>query len=121
MSDLSNFDPVTVGEQLARLEAEAQGDFDTAKGVYLSRSEAIAALLWDVEQNHPEHMDEVCRLAGIGRSRRDDLLQIGGGRKTMEKHRQENAARQAKFKAKKKKAKQLPAAEAWCGSWARNG
>jgi hypothetical protein len=106
MNDLTNFDPVAVGEQLARLETEAQGDFATAQKVLLDRSEAIATLLWDVAQHHPEHLDEVCRIANIGRSRREDLLRVGGGRKAMGKLRQENAARQAKFKAKKK-AKQL--------------
>jgi hypothetical protein len=109
MNSLTNFDPVAVGEQLARLEAEAQGDFATAKGVYLSRSEANAAILWDVAQHHPEHLDEVCEHAKIGTSRRYELLQIGGGRKTIAQSRQETAARQKKFKAKKK-AKQIAAA-----------
>jgi hypothetical protein len=112
MTDLTNFDPVKVGEQIAALEAEAQSDWATAQGVYRSRSEEIAKILWDVEQNHPEHMEAVCEHAKIGRSRRDELLLVGGGRKTLEKSRQDNAARQAKFKAKKKKAKQLAAAEA---------
>jgi hypothetical protein len=110
MGDLTNFDPIAIGNQIAALETEAQDGFTTAQGVFLSRSEAIAAILWDVAQHHPEHLDAVCKHAKIGRSRRDDLLQIGGGRKTIEKQRQENAARQAKFKAKKK-VKQVAAAE----------
>jgi ATPase subunit of ABC transporter with duplicated ATPase domains len=80
--------------------------------VFLSRSEAVAAILWDVAQYHPEHLDAVCECAKIGESRRYELLQIGGGRKTIAQSRQDTAARQQKFKAKKKKAKQLAAAEA---------
>jgi hypothetical protein len=114
MNDIiPNFDPIVIGDQIAALEAEAQDSFTVAKGVFateqglfLSRSEAIAAILWDVQQHHPEHLDAVCEPAKIGTSRRYELLQIGGGRKTIAQSRQETAARQAKFKAKKK-AKQL--------------
>jgi hypothetical protein len=80
--------------------------------LYISRSEQIATMLWNVQQHHPEYLDEVCERAGIGTSRRYELLQIGGGRKTIAQSRQDTAARQQKFKAKKKKAKQLAAAEA---------
>jgi hypothetical protein len=107
---LSNFDPVKVGDEIAALEAEAQSEWKTAQDVYLSRSEIIAAKLWDVHQHHPEHLDAVCKRAKIGTSRRYELLQIGGGRKTIAQSRQETAERQAKFKAKKK-AKQLAAHE----------
>jgi hypothetical protein len=51
--------------------------------------------------------------AKIGLSRRKELLQIGSGRKTIKQSRQANAARQAKFKAKKKaNAAQSPTSEA---------
>jgi hypothetical protein len=65
MSDLTpNFDPIKVADEIAALESEAQdgftaekGEFAAAQGVYLSRSEAIAAILWNVAQHHPEHLD----------------------------------------------------------------
>jgi hypothetical protein len=111
MSTLPNFDPNKVADEIATLESEAQnsftaakGEFATAQGVFTTRSEAIAAILWDVEQNHPEHMDAVCERAGIGESRRYELLQIGGGRKTIEKSRADNAARQARLQEKRKAA-----------------
>ena len=111
MNDLPNFDPNKVADEIAALETEAQnsftaakGEFATAQGVYTTRSEAIAALLWDVQQNHPEHMEAVCERANIGTSRRYELLQIGGGRKTIEKSRAENAARQSRLQVKRKAA-----------------
>jgi hypothetical protein len=72
---------------------------------FASRSEKIAAILFDVSQHHLEHLDAICERAGIGTSRRYELLEIGAGRKTIAQSREETAARQRKFKAKKKKAK----------------
>jgi pyruvate/2-oxoglutarate dehydrogenase complex dihydrolipoamide acyltransferase (E2) component len=114
MSDLTptpNFDPVAIGNEIAKLEAEAQNSFTAAKGeyeaagaLYISRSEVIAAILWDVAQNHSEHLDAVCEHAKIGTSRRYELLQIGGGRKSIEQSRAENAARQKRLQDKRKAA-----------------
>jgi hypothetical protein len=99
---LPNFDAIAIGDEVAALEREAQSKLADAKGEFASRSEKIAAILWKVKQDHPEHLDAICKRAGIGRSRRKELLQIGSGRKTVKQSRQTTAARQAKFKAKKK-------------------
>jgi hypothetical protein len=99
---LPNFDPIAIGDDVAALEREAQSKLADAKSEFASRSEKIAAILWDVKQHHPEHLDAICERAEIGLSRRKELLQIGSGRKTIRQSRQATAARQAKFKAKKK-------------------
>jgi hypothetical protein len=99
---LPNFDPVAIGDEVAALEREAQSKLADAKGEFASRSEKIASILWKVKQHHPEHLDAICECAEIGLSRRKELLQIGSGRKTIKQSRQATAARQAKFKAKKK-------------------
>jgi hypothetical protein len=110
---LPNFDAIAIGDEVAALEREAQSKLADAKGEFASRSEKIAAILWKVKQDHPEHLDAICKRAGIGRSRRKELLQIGSGRKTVKQSRQTTAARQAKFKAKKKaKAAEPPTSEA---------
>jgi hypothetical protein len=99
---MPNFDSIAIGDEVAALEREAQSKLADAKGEFASRSEKIAAILWNVKQHHPEHLDAICKRAGIGRSRRKELLQIGSGRKTVKQSRKTTAARQAKFKAKKK-------------------
>jgi hypothetical protein len=110
---LPNFDPIAIGDDVAALEREAQSKLADAKSEFASRSEKIAAILWDVKQHHPEHLDAICERAEIGLSRRKELLQIGSGRKTIRQSRQATAARQAKFKAKKKaNAAEPPTSEA---------
>jgi hypothetical protein len=106
---LPNFDPIAIGDEIAALETEAQSELAEAKGEFASRSEKIAAIIWEVQQHHPEHLDAICQRAKIGVTRRKELLQIGSGRKTIKQSRQETAARQKKFKAKKL-AKRLPKA-----------
>jgi hypothetical protein len=96
MSDLPNFDPIKVADEIAALETEAQA----AKGVFDDRSARIAAILWDIKQHHPEHLKAICERAGIGRSRRKQLLQIGSGSKTLEKSRAENKTRVQRHRAK---------------------
>jgi hypothetical protein len=113
MNTQTNFDPIAIGDEIAALESEAQGKLAEAKGEFVSRSEKIAAILWDVKHHHPEHLDAICERAEIGLSRRKELLQIGSGRKTIKQSRQATAARQAKFKAKKKaNAAEPPTSEA---------
>jgi hypothetical protein len=110
---LANFDPNAIADEVAALETEAQSKLADAKGEFASRSEQIAAILWNVKQHHPEHLDAICERAKIGLSRRKELLQIGSGRKTIKQSRQANAARQARFKAKKKaNAAEPPTSEA---------
>jgi hypothetical protein len=84
MNDLPNFDPIAVADEIAALETEAQDKLAEAEDEFKSRSEKIAAILWDVKQHHPEHLDAICERAKIGRSRRKELLQIGRGSKTIE-------------------------------------
>jgi hypothetical protein len=102
MNDLPNFDPIAVADEIAALETEAQDKLAEANDEFKDRSEKIATILWNVKQHHPEHLDAICERAKIGLSRRKELLQIGSGRKTIKQSRQATAARQAKFKAKKK-------------------
>jgi len=77
MIDLTNFDPIKIGDELAELESEAQDKLAEAKGEFASRSEKIAAILWEVKEHHPEHLKAICERAKIGRSRRKELLKIG--------------------------------------------
>ena len=69
MNDLPNFDPIAVADEIAALESEAQDKLAEAKDEFKSRSEKIAAILWEVKQHHPEHLDAICERAKIGRSR----------------------------------------------------
>ena len=43
MIDLTNFDPIKIGDELAELKSEAQDKLAEAKGEFVSRSEKIAA------------------------------------------------------------------------------
>jgi hypothetical protein len=96
MNDLPNFDPIAVADEIAALETEAQDKLAEAEDEFKSRSEKIAAILWDVKQHHPEHLDAICERAKIGRSRRYELLRIGSGRETAKQSRKESAKRQTK-------------------------
>jgi hypothetical protein len=101
MNDLPNFDPIAVADEIAALESEAQDKLAEAKDEFKSRSEKIAAILWEVKQHHPEHLDAICERAKIGRSRRYELLRIGSGRETAKQSRKESAKRQTKSRATK--------------------
>ena len=57
---LSNFDPIAIGDEIAVLETEAQSKLADAKGEFASRSEKIAAILWEVKEHHPEHLKAIC-------------------------------------------------------------
>jgi hypothetical protein len=102
----SSFDPIAVGDQIAAYEAEA----GKARGFLLDFSKKSAALLLDVQQNHPDHLEAICSRVGISRSRRYELLAIAGGRRTEEENRQISKDRQDRKRAKDKaaKAKTLP-------------
>jgi hypothetical protein len=64
--------------------------------------EEIWCALYDVQQNHPEHLEAICARVGISRSRRYELLAIAGGRRTEEENRQISNERQKKKRAKDK-------------------
>jgi len=53
---LVNFDPIAIGDEVAALEREARSKLADAKGEFASRSEKIAAILWEVKEHHPEHL-----------------------------------------------------------------
>jgi hypothetical protein len=99
------FDPIAVGDEIAAYELEAA----KAKGSLLECSKKSGALLLDVQQNHPEHLEVICTRVGISRSRRYELLAIAGGRRTEEENRQISKARQDRKREKDKAAKALPA------------
>jgi hypothetical protein len=103
---LTNFDLVAVGNQIVALETEARDKLATANQAaqvdHRRRSEQIAALLHSVEENAPNSIVDICKRAGIGRSRRFELLKIGRGDKTVKQSRDEGAKRQRKSAAKKK-------------------
>jgi hypothetical protein len=100
------FDPVAVGDQIAAYEAEASKARDTL----LDCTKKSGALLLDVQQNHPEHLEAICAHVGLSRSRRCELLSIAGGRRSEEENRRISNERQ-KWKREKDKAaksKSLP-------------
>jgi hypothetical protein len=53
MIDFTNFDPIKIGDELAELESEAQDKLAEAKGEFASRSEKIAAILWEGGERAP--------------------------------------------------------------------
>ena len=57
---------------------------DRAETSLISSKRRAAWLLQDVAKNHPMRLKEVCDLAGIGASRRKELLQIALGNRTPE-------------------------------------
>jgi hypothetical protein len=98
---MTNFDPIAVGDQITAYELEAA----KAKGSLLECSKKSGALLLDVQQNHPEHLEAIITRVGISRSRRYELLAIAGGRRTEEENKAISKARQEKKRAKGKDAK----------------
>jgi hypothetical protein len=103
----SAFDPIAVGKEIAAHLAEA----DKAVAAHREYSMKAGALLLDVAQNHPEHLDAICKRISLGLSRRKELLMIAGGRKTVEQSRADNKRRQDRFRAKHKP-KSSPAVDA---------
>jgi hypothetical protein len=97
------FNAKATGERVAKYLAAAQKAAET----YHINSRAADAILDDVVKDHPEQMREVCKHAGLNRSRTAELMAVASGRKTMEEVRAANAERQRRFKTSKK-AKALP-------------
>jgi hypothetical protein len=52
MTDLTNFDPIIIGDEIAELESEAQDKLAEAKGEFVSRSEKIDAAPSRTPQRH---------------------------------------------------------------------
>jgi hypothetical protein len=97
-TDKPKFDPIAVGDKIAAHIAKA----DEAVSANREHSMAAGALLLDVAQNYPKHLEAICERIGLGLSRRKELLMIAGGRKTLEKSRADNKARQDRHRAKKR-------------------
>ena len=95
---MTEFNPIAVGDKIAGHIAAA----DRAKEAHDTESKTAGALLLDVAQNHPEHLEAICARIGLGLSRRKELLMIAGGRRTLEKSRADNKARQDRHRAKKR-------------------
>lgn len=67
---------------------------------------AAARLLYEVQQNQPDkELKAMCNRLHIRKTRRDELLAIGGGRKTLEEVRAETKARTERTRAAKKEEK----------------
>src|SRR5580704_16337760 len=98
------YDPIAVGDKIADHLKKAD------EAVEANREHCMAAggLLLDVQENHPKHMETICKRIGLGLSRRKELLMIAGGRKTLDQSRAENAERQRRFKDKKKRSRVPP-------------
>jgi hypothetical protein len=101
----TEFDPIAVGDRIAGHIAEANKAIDA----YREHSVAAGTLLLDVQKNHPQHLDAICKRIGLGRSRRAELLAIAGGRKTLAQSKAQNKARVKKHRAQKKAAALPPA------------
>ena len=102
MIDLTNFDPIKIGDELAELESRRRTNSLRRRASLLAARRKSLAILWDVKQHHPEHLDAICKRAKIGRSRRYELLRIGSGRETAKQSRKKSAKRQTKSRATKK-------------------
>jgi hypothetical protein len=96
----SEFDPIAVADKIAEHLAEA----DKAVAAHREHSMAAGALLLDVQENHPKHMEAICNRIRLGRSRRAELLMIAGGRKTLQESKAQNRARVQRHRTKKKAA-----------------
>jgi ParB-like chromosome segregation protein Spo0J len=95
------FDPIAVGDKITGHLAEA----DLAKGAVIEHSKAAGALLVEVAEKHPKHLEPICDRIKLGRSRMHELMQIAGGRRTAEEVKANTKKRVAKHRAK---AKALP-------------
>jgi hypothetical protein len=62
--------------------AEIRGHLQAGEKAALSHNEKAGKRFIDIAENHPEHMAEVCKKLGLSDSRRKELMQIAGGRKT---------------------------------------
>jgi hypothetical protein len=79
-ASMGRFDPAAVAKEIMQHLAEVE----SAEMSLISNKRRAAELLQDVAKNHPTRLKEVCALAGIGASRRKELLQIALGRRTPE-------------------------------------
>jgi hypothetical protein len=102
----TTFDPIAIGDEIkSHLDqaADTIRPSEEAKKAHNDHITAAAALLYDVQQNHPNELESMCKRIGVKKSRRDELLAIGGGRKTLEATRAATRERQARLREEKKK------------------
>jgi hypothetical protein len=105
------FSAKVTGVRIARHLAAADkavNAYNRAGTTYDAEIMSVGTILADVAKNHPKEMKEVCKHAGLGHSRTEELLAVAHGRKTMDEVRADNAERQRRFKAKRKKAALSP-------------
>jgi hypothetical protein len=86
------FDVEAAAEQLKQYQVE----IENYKAGQIASTRKAAKLLLNVAQNHSKDLDKVCDLAGIGRSRRMELLAIARGRKTEQQTRDDTNNRSKK-------------------------
>jgi hypothetical protein len=98
MTATDQFDPNKVGDEIKEHVAQ----IETAEGSLIEHKRAAAALLQDVAKNHGEHLNAVCVRAGLGKSRKSELLQIALGRKSEAQVKNETKKRVAKHRAAKR-------------------
>jgi hypothetical protein len=77
---MTSFDAAAVAKEIMQHLAAVE----SAEVSLISNKRRAAELLQDVAKNHPTRLNEVCDRAGIGASRRKELLQIALGRRTQE-------------------------------------
>ncbi len=94
----TKFDPAAVGRQIADHIKQA----DTFKAKSLEHSMSAGKLLVDIAENHKEHLDAICKTIGLGHSRRAELMQIAGGRKTAEQVKADSRERKRRSRDKEK-------------------
>jgi hypothetical protein len=79
-AEITEFDAMAVAKEIKHCLTV----IDRAETSLISSKRRAAWLLQDVAKNHPARLREVCDLAGIGASRRKELLQIALGHRTPE-------------------------------------
>src|ERR1700761_4190446 len=80
MSEITEFDAIAAANEIKHCLTV----INRAEASLISSKRRAAWLLQDVAKNHPARLKEVCDLAGIGASRRKELLQIALGHRTPE-------------------------------------
>lgn len=102
--DHGTFDPEVVGSKIKEHIAAA----DLAGAEQTRHAKEAGKLLVDVAKNHHQHLETICKEIGLSRSRRAELMQIAGGRRTVEQMRAAAKARVDRHRAKKQIGKFSP-------------
>jgi hypothetical protein len=98
MSSESKFDVEVVADEIKRHLVRIEKN----EASLMSHKRKAAELLQDVAMNHPNELEEVCRLAGLHESRIKELMQIARRKKTPREIKDATKRRVADHRAKKK-------------------